>query len=160
MLVRTHARTLLSFGLVLGLAISCSDDSSSGDDDDDNPTSGTTGTPIVPTGTVTSNPGFSNQSATTSPTTNQTATSSTGTTGSGGNAGAGGSGECDPDPNSGLPTGSEGGAAGGAGAPSVSYDDGFHFTDPESVVDWRLKPVAECAECIPDATLEAGCGTM
>ncbi|HEY6724045.1 MAG TPA: hypothetical protein VI197_08430 [Polyangiaceae bacterium] len=145
--------------MAFGLAVACSDDGGGGDDDDDSPGTNTTMTAITATPTVTSATIGSVTAAT-----NQAATSSTGsggsTTGSAGAGGGGGAaGACEPDPASGLPLGSAG-AAGGAGAPGVSYDDGFHFTDPDSVAAWRIKPVADCPECIPDATLEAGCGTL
>lgn len=164
MFARNRALSFSPFGLPLyvsvafGLATACGDDGGKGDDDEDPRRPNTTSTVITATPTVTSQTiGTANTA------TSQAATSATGSGGSGGaggDGGAGGAGEaCEPDPNSGLPTGSAG-AAGGAGAPSVSYDDGFHFTDPESVTAWRIKPVADCPECIPDATLEAGCGTL
>jgi hypothetical protein len=154
----------LSFGVALGLAIACSDDSSDGDDDDDNPsTSGTTGSTINSNATITS-AAIGMGTATSGSPTNMTATASTatGTTGGlGGSAGsAGAGGACEPDPSSGLPTDGVDGVAGGGGAPGAGYDEGFHFTDPDSVAAWRIKPVEDCPECIPDATLEAGCGTM
>lgn len=165
MLTRKHTRPfsslrpLVPIGLAFALAAACSDDSSNGDDDESGDSVGTPVTVITaatPTITV------------------ATATSSTGSTGTtsgfGGNGGTGGAGDtggaagaagaaCEPDPTSGLPTGAAG-AAGGGGAPGAGYDDGFHFTDPESVEAWRIKPVADCPECIPDATLGAGCGTL
>ena len=166
MLTRKHTRPfsslrpLVPIGLAFALAAACSDDSSNGDDDESGDSVGTPVTVITaatPTITV------------------ATVTSSTGTNGttsvnSGGNGGTGGAGDtggaagaagaaCEPDPTSGLPTGAAG-AAGGGGAPGAGYDDGFHFTEPGSVEAWRIKPVADCPECIPDATRAAGCGTL
>jgi len=164
MLTRKHARSfssptpLLALALAFSVAAACSDDGGS-DDDDDSPdtTSGpvtvvTAATPTITSATLT---GTSTGTGTTGTTSNTSASSSSG--GMGGTAGAGGA--CEPDPTSGLPTGTAG-AAGGGGAPGAGYDDGFHFTEPSSVEAWRIKPEADCPECIPDATLEAGCGTL
>ena len=167
MLTREHARSfsslrpLVPIGLAFALAVACSDDSS-GDDDDSAEATVTNVTVITAaTPTITSATNTSSNSGTTGTTSNSVGGNggSGGMGGMGGTAGAGGA--CEPDPTSGLPTGSgTAGAAGGGGAPEAGYDDGFHFTEPESVDAWRIKPVADCPECIPDATREAGCGTL
>lgn len=170
MLTREHARPfsslrpLVPIGLAFALAVACSDDSS-GDDDDSAEATVTNVTVITAaTPTITSATSTSSNSGTTGTTSNSVG----GNGGSGGTGGVGGmggtagaAGACEPDPTSGLPTdGGSAGAAGAGGAPEAGYDDGFHFTDPGSVDAWRLKPVPDCPECIPDATLEAGCGTL
>lgn len=172
-----HAQTITSLGLTLILAAACGGDDSGGGGSNSGPT--VTTSTFTASATVTSNTVSTNSATSSGTTTNGSTTNGTGgtpgagatggdagapgtggTTGSGatgGTAGGGGEEACDPDPNSGLPETS--GEGGGAGAPVVGYDMGYHFTDPEQMNEWHIK-TSYCDDCIDTATAEAGCGSV